>query len=154
MRRTLATTTLVLALAIPVWALPDSGDDAAAETTIRKSLADWVEASNRGDWAAAARIWAPDLIGWYPGYPDDSFQRETEFAKTPHPVTQTSELTIHEVIVSGPLAVVRDTWKFTDRSDKGPGKTTSVRSFEVWRKQPDGSWKIARWISSPEPAAR
>jgi hypothetical protein len=28
-----------------------------------------------------------------------------------------------------------------------------VRSFEVWRRQPDRAWKIARWISAPEPAA-
>jgi hypothetical protein len=25
-----------------------------------------------------------------------------------------------------------------------------VRSFEVWRRQPDRTWKIARWISAPE----
>jgi ketosteroid isomerase-like protein len=55
------------------------------------------------------------------------------------------------VIVSGRLAVVRDTWRFTTGSGAADSAVAVVRSFEVWRRLPDGAWKIARWISAPEP---
>jgi steroid delta-isomerase len=56
-----------------------------------------------------------------------------------------------EVMVSGDLAVVRDIWRMTRIA--GADTTVQViRSFEVWRRQPDGRWRIARWISAPEPA--
>jgi ketosteroid isomerase-like protein len=29
-----------------------------------------------------------------------------------------------------------------------------VRSYEVWKRQKNGEWKIARWISAPEPSVR
>jgi uncharacterized protein DUF4440 len=53
---------------------------AKAVGIIRATLAQWVEAANRQDWRAAAAIWAPDLIGWYPGQPDDTYAKELEQA--------------------------------------------------------------------------
>lgn len=53
--------------------------------------------------------------------------------------------------MEGSLAVVRDTWVFTMKTDSGDSKVTTVRGFEVWRRQPDNAWKISRWISAPEP---
>lgn len=61
------------------------------------------------------------------------------------------EVTVNEVIVSGPLAVVRDTWRFTTNAGTPDSTVAVVRSFEVWRRQSARSWKIARWISAPEP---
>jgi ketosteroid isomerase-like protein len=58
-------------------------------------------------------------------------------------------LTINEVIVDGSLAVVRDTWTQTTRQDSGPDKVATFRSYEVWRRQPNGTWKISRWIDGP-----
>ena len=124
-------------------------DSAASVRVIREALVQWVAAANRQDWQAAATIWAPDLIGWYPGQPDDTYAKELERAARlrPRPNPTHYEVTVNEVIVSGPLAVVRDTWRFTTDS-----MTTVVRGFEVWRRQPNHAWKIARWISAPEPA--
>lgn len=58
-------------------------DSATAASIIRATLAQWVEAANRQDWRAAAAIWAPDLIGWYPGQPDDTYAKELEQAAHP-----------------------------------------------------------------------
>lgn len=58
-------------------------DSAAAVRSIRSALADWVRAANREDWKAAARVWASDLIGWYPGQPDDTYAKEMENAAHP-----------------------------------------------------------------------
>jgi ketosteroid isomerase-like protein len=128
-----------------------TGEERNAESAIRKALASWVEAANRGDWKTALNVWAPDLIGWYPGAPDDTYAREAENAARSRPPRTRFELDIEEVIVSGTLAVVRDVWKLTSRRDAGEPTVETIRSFEVWRKQPDGAWRIARWISAPEP---
>jgi ketosteroid isomerase-like protein len=131
-----------------------SNDSSLAVRDIRAALARWVAAANRQDWRAAAEIWAPDLIGWYPGQPDDSYAKEMAQASHPRPGRKPTryEVTVNEVMVSGPMAVVRDTWRFTTGSGSPDSSVAVVRSFEVWRRQPDRAWKIARWISAPEPA--
>jgi ketosteroid isomerase-like protein len=124
--------------------------DAAAEKQIRAGLATWVEAANRGDYKAALVVWAPDLIGWAPEGADDTYEREAAGARRPVQQPNTTyALTINEVIVDGSLAVVRDTWTQTTRQDSGADKVSTFRSFEVWRRQPDRSWKISRWIDGP-----
>lgn len=143
---------LLLALALPIAApIPEDTGDGKAEREIRNSLTRWVQAANRGDWKEAVKVWAPDLIGWYPGMPDDTYAREIERAARGGAPRTKYELEIKEVMVSGQLAVVRDVWTFTTRQESGRDLTETVRSFEVWRRQPDGAWKICRWISAPEP---
>jgi len=130
-------------------------DNAAAEKQIRAALADWVEAANRGDYKTAAAVWAPDLIGWAPEGPDDTYEREAAYAKLPIKAPDTTyALTINEVIVDGSLAVVRDTWTQTTKQNAGADKVSTFRSYEVWRRQPDASWKISRWIDGPEMPAQ
>jgi ketosteroid isomerase-like protein len=131
-------------------------DSSTAVRAIRVALAAWMAAANRQDWRAAAEIWAPDLIGWYPGQPDDTYAKEMALAIHPRPGRKPTryEVTVNEVIVSGSWAVVRDTWRFTTGSGSADSSVAVVRSFEVWRRQPDRAWKIARWISAPEPAPR
>lgn len=141
----------------PATAPPAAADDAsaraaAAEAQIRASLADWVQAFNAGDYARAAKVWAPDLVGWYPGAPDDTYAKEQEGAqRPPDPAAPKIEfaLEIVDVTVSGDMAVVRDRWTetVTPRSG-GESKKQALRSFEVWRRQPDASWKISRWIDA------
>lgn len=110
-------------------------------------------AANRQDWQSAAKIWAPDLIGWYPGQPDDTYEKELAQAAHSRPGRKPTryEVTVEEVMVSKSLAVVRDRWRFITSSGSPDSTVDVVRSFEVWRRQPDGAWKIARWISAPEP---
>ena len=143
--RRIAASVLLATLSLPALA----ADNAAAERSIRAALAQWVEAANKGDYAAALFVWAPDLDGWPPSGPDDTYAREAEGAKgPPGPPGVTFALTINEVIVDGTLAVVRDTWTQTAHTPGGDSVST-FRSFEVWREQPDKSWKISRWIDGP-----
>lgn len=131
-------------------------DSAAAVRRIRAALAGWVDAANREDWKAAARVWAPDLIGWYPGQPDDTYAKELESAARPRagrPHTR-YEVNVVEVMVSGGMAVVRDIWRLTTAAGTPDSAISVVRSYEVWKRQNDGDWRIARWISAPEPAAK
>jgi ketosteroid isomerase-like protein len=130
--------------AAPTPALTQAQQD---EATIRQSLADWVQAFNSGDYAKAAQVWAPDMQGWGEDG-EDSYQREMDSARKTPKVGNPQykyQLRIDEVMVTGDMAVVRDTW-----TGIGPaGNARSFRSFEVWRRQPDQSWKISRWIDGP-----
>jgi steroid delta-isomerase len=146
-----ARTTEIFVLAAAIFAVGAAARAGPSEdeARIRASLAGWVKAFNAGDLKAAAEVWAPDLVGWPPEGPDDTYAREREFAAkgAGRPPTVTYALEINEVLVSGDLAVVRDTWTETSRAE--PSKSRTFRSFEVWRRQRDGSWKIVRWIDGP-----
>jgi ketosteroid isomerase-like protein len=130
----------------------DSGD---AEHQIRKALADWTDAANRRDSAKTRDVWAPGVVGWFPDAPLFKDEEAGRVAGAPvgsgRPYSSFA-LTIDEVLVSGELAVVRDIWRET-RHFPGAAATAAreIRSFEVWKPQPDGHWRIVRWISSPEP---
>jgi ketosteroid isomerase-like protein len=117
------------------------------EAAIRARLAQWVQQYNAGDYAGAASIWAPGLVG-VPGggSPDVTYDREQANARLASGApSEKYELQIDEVIVVSDLAVVRDTWRAV-----GPGTKATFRSQEVWERQPDGQWKISRWIDAPK----
>src|SRR5579859_4796946 len=83
------------------------------EARIRARLAQWVEQYNSGDYAGAATIWAPGMVGVAGGgIPDDTFDKEQAAArKLTGAPSEKYELQVDEVIVSNDLAVVRDTWR-------------------------------------------
>jgi steroid delta-isomerase len=149
--------TIVLLLVCGIGAAPlrAGSAEAAAESTIRAKLAAWETAYNSGDRKTAFAIWAPDLVGWYPGIPDVTWQQEKDALDRPAPAAPQSRLHVQivEVIVSGGLAVVRDIWTETPPAGSA-APATRIASFEVWRRQPDGDWKIARWISAPQPVKK
>ncbi|HSN17876.1 MAG TPA: nuclear transport factor 2 family protein [Gammaproteobacteria bacterium] len=114
------------------------------EAVIRQTLADWLKAFNSGDYAKAAEVWAPDMRGWGDGG-ENSYQQEMASARQRPKVANPQvhyALRIDEVMVEGDMAVVHDTW--TEISPTGKART--FPSFEVWRRQPDRTWKISRWL--------
>jgi len=128
--------------------------DKRAEDQIRKALADWVAATNRRDEAAADTIWGPNVVGWFPAAPE--FNRSAAFAAARLPGKKdgsysTFELKIDEVAVSGSIAAVYDIWTETKHFNGSSVKVKRlIRGNELWRVQPDGKWKIVRWVSAPE----
>ena len=153
--RTIALSNLLSVLAVTATA-QQSPDSAQAVRSIRAALANWVQSANKEDWKAASRVWAPDLIGWYPGQADDTYAKEMASAAHPRPGRARTryEVNVVEVMVSGGLAVVRDIWRFTTKPGTPDSSISMVRSYEVWKRQENGQWKIARWISAPEPPNR
>jgi ketosteroid isomerase-like protein len=139
----------------PAVASAAATDSKRVEAAIREALDRWVKAFNSRDTAGVMAVWAPDLIGWYPGAPDITYADtragfEREFADPGS--RSTYSLLVEEVQVSGDMAVVRDRWTETDTRPGSQEVTiTKLKSFEIWRRQPDGVWKITRWISAPEP---
>jgi len=141
-----------------------AGTKQESERAIRAALERWVEDVNAGRLVKSNDIWASDIVGWYPGQPDFTYEQvQKAIAKGDPPppaagAKRRAQMRLHvdEVIVQGPLAIVRDTWGRC-KLDPSSGKWNLgdvLRGFEVWRRGQDG-WKIARWISAPEdkPAA-
>jgi ketosteroid isomerase-like protein len=133
-------------------AIAERGSAANDQQAIRDRLRDWVIATNAGDHARANDIWEADVQGWFPQDAAYTPAAAAAAAGADASITgrSTYEVTIDEVLVSGDLAVVRDTWRETRRFNGGSSATRTIRSFEVWRRQPDGAWRIARWISAPD----
>jgi ketosteroid isomerase-like protein len=146
------TIALLVVLGVGAAPLRAGSAESAVESTIRAKLAAWETAYNAGDRKTTFAIWAPDLVGWYPGTPDITWQQEKDALDRPAPAAPQSRLHVQivEVIVSGDLAVVRDIWTETPPAGSA-APATRIPSFEVWRRQPGGEWKIARWISAPRP---
>ena len=128
---------------------------APVEKQIRQSLADWMEATNQRQYDKANDVWAPGVVGWFPEarvFGMDEAYRVAGVPRGSEKPYSTFELTIEEMLIGSELAVVRDIWHETIHF---PGNAATVvrpiRSFEVWKPQPDGKWRIVRWISAPEP---
>ena len=128
-------------------------DSASAAMAIRARLAQWVAQVNSGD-PASGTIWAAPVAGWFPRGPEFSDSAAYATAGLNPSVgaaTVTYAITVDEVAVSSRLAAVHDIWKEVRHF---PGTTVTVsrqiRGSELWRCQPDGAWRIARWVSAPE----
>lgn len=142
---------LLAALGTPASAQPAD----AADTAIRTALAQWTRDFNARDASRICDLFAKDLRYDYRGFPERDYEtlcgllhksladRTKQFAYS---------LDIREIIVSGDLAVVRLTWTLEVTI---PGAATAVASKEpgldVFRRQPDGSWKIIRYIAYEVP---
>jgi steroid delta-isomerase len=125
------------------------------EAAIRDALAKWTADFNARDAARICDLFAPNLVYDYRGFPERNHadlcgllrrslaDRTRQF---------TYVLDIKEIIVSGDLAVVRLVWTLRTTL---PGAPTVVESREpgldVFRRQPDGGWKIVRYIAYEAP---
>ncbi len=125
----------------------DRNNTTADVTAIKVALYRWQEAFNRGDHKSTLEIWAPgDVVVSYPGRPDRTYRDIVASAETHDPNTEeTTFVDIEEVIVSGDLAFVRDTWRHTVRQKQsGSTRQLRLRSIEIWRKLPQAGWRVTR----------
>lgn len=160
LRRSMALAVLcaTFALAAPLTAQRGgtcTADTARSDSVIRRRLADWVAATNRGDRTTAREIWVPGFVGWFPTAP--MFGDSAAFAAAglrfdrTAAVAATFELTIAQVDVGGSMAAVHDIWMETRTLPGGNRVRREIRGSELWRCMADGQWRIARYVSAPEP---
>lgn len=129
-------------------------DSAAAAGAVRARLAAWVRQANASDRESMRDVWAPGLIGWFPRAALFSDSAAFAVARVPPPtsdVRTSFELVIDDVVVGGSIVAVHDIW--TETRVLAPGKVVrrQIRGSELWRCQPDGRWRIVRYVSAPEP---
>jgi steroid delta-isomerase len=139
----------LLALSLLPWSAPADADD--AETAVRAALTRWTEAFNSRDADGVCDLFAPDLRSSYRGGPDRDHAELC--AQLRRIVTDPDrqfryQADIKEVVTSGELAVVRLDWDFEVRDRQGELLDRGIDvGMDVFRRQPDGQWRIARFVA-------
>jgi steroid delta-isomerase len=139
-------------------ALIDRADAAAQDTTvaqqqIREALESWRGAFNAGDASRVCDLFADDLISNYQGQPERNYESlcallRRSLQDTERSFSYTSD--IEEILVSGDLAVVRLIWTLqVTRRDGGDKHSGEEPGMDVFRLQPDGHWRIIRYLAYP-----
>jgi len=132
----------------------DAAAEDSAEAAIRSALGQWTQDFNAGNAEKACALFAQDLRYDFRGYPErdyrdicDRMQRSLG-DKTK---TYSYDLDVREIIVSGDIAVVRLIWKLTVTLRNGQQVVSTEPGMDVLRKEPDGAWKIIRYIAYEVP---
>ena len=128
--------------------------DDSAEVAIRSALAQWTQDFNNRNAEKACLLFAQDLRYDFRGYPErdyrdicDRMQRSLGDASK----TYSYDFDVREIIVSGDIAVVRLVWRLTVTFPDGQQVVSVEPGMDVFRKQPDGAWKIIRYIAYEAP---
>lgn len=126
----------------------------SAEVAIRSALAQWTQDFNNRNAERACSLFAQDLRYDFRGYPErdyrdicDRMQRSLGDASK----TYSYDLDVREIIVSGDIAVVRLVWRLTVTLPNGQQVVSVEPGMDVFRKEPDGAWKIIRYIAYEAP---
>jgi steroid delta-isomerase len=134
---------------------PASAQLADAKSAIRATLGQWTSDFNARDPSRICDLFAKDLRYDFRGLPERDYDAlcgslHKALADPTKQLVYSHE--IREIIVSGDLAVVRLIWTVKMLL---PGATNAVETKEpgldVFRRQPDGSWKIIRYIAYEAP---
>jgi steroid delta-isomerase len=122
-----------------------------AETAIRDTLMNWTRQFNAAAVGKICDLFAPDLRYDYRGHPERGFEdvcallRRSLNDRTQH---YSYSLEVKEIIVFGDMAVVRLIWTLTVKPiDAGHETVSQEPGMDIFRKHPDGSWKIIRYIA-------
>ena len=154
--RAIAAAMLATSLLSPyAWAADD--DSAAAQNQIRIALEKFKLDFNAGDASQVCALFAPDLISDFRGQPEDSYNSlcaNMQMALKDPAKTYHYDLEIKEILVSGDLAVVRLVWTLkVHPKNGGPDATTREPGMDIFRRQPDGTWKISRYMAYESPSS-
>jgi ketosteroid isomerase-like protein len=122
-----------------------------AEAAIRDALMNWTTHFNTGAMGEICGLFAPELRYDYRGHPERGFEEICGLLQrslNDRTKTYFYSLQIKEIIVSGDLAVVRLVWTLKVIPVGSTDETISEEpGMDIFRKQPDGSWKIIRYIA-------
>ena len=152
-RRCLAILAIVCALD-GGWSSARAQSAAQSESAIRAALAQWTSDFNARDASRICDLFAPDLVYDYRGFPERDYSTLCGLLRRSlaDPArTFSYALDIKEIIVSGDMAVVRLVWTLTVASAGSKPEQSREPGLDVFRRQPDGSWKIARYIAYAAP---
>ncbi|MFG1348412.1 YybH family protein [Xanthobacter autotrophicus] len=149
----LASVALALPLSLGAAAAGEAAraSDAAA---IRARLTGWAEAFNAGDATRACDLFAADLqsdVETAAAGDKASVCARLNAALAKPDRRLTYAVAIHDILVSGDMAAVRLTWTSTlsapDNSGPDKGESWAEQGLDVFRRDPDGVWRIVRYMA-------
>ncbi|MGO8802193.1 YybH family protein [Candidatus Binatus sp.] len=126
----------------------------AAQDQIRAELEKWTRDFNSGAASEVCSLFAPDLISNFRGEPEDTYNSlcaNLQMALADPAKAYHYDLEIKEIIVSGDVGVVRLVWTLKVRPKNGSEQTKREPGLDIFRRQPDGSWKISRYMAYEAP---
>ena len=141
---------LLLLVAAPATAAAaESADDA-----IRATLVQWTRDFNAGSADKVCALFSPELRYDFRGYPERDY--DDVCARLKRSLSDKSKryvygLDIREIIPAGDLAIVRLTWTLTVALPNGQSVSSVEPGMDIFRKSPDGQWKIIRYLAYEAP---
>jgi steroid delta-isomerase len=150
LRRLIVATILLGAFGPPTSAQSSATDEAA----IRAALTQWTDDFNAGNTAAVCDLFAPGLRYDYRGFPERGYQDICDGLRgslTDQTTRYHYSLAVKDIVVSSDLAAVRLTWTLQVTKPGAPPQISQEPGIDIFRKQPDGAWKIVRFIAYEEP---
>lgn len=158
MRRFLSCLAVALALTSPLAAAdptPAPADEALA--AVRRAIdagnARWSEGWRTGDAAMVASIFAPDGVqlsgsGKVVKGPQQIAERQKAAMAGADPGVKVTVTTLN-VWLDGDTAYETGTYKY-EYTEKGKPGVDQGRYVTTWKRQPDGSWKLAMDLGLPQ----
>ena len=125
-----------------------AADDAAAEITA--ALAQWTDDFNAGRTDKVCDLFAADVRADVRGAPERDHAAICDLLvsslkdETKH---YSYAMDIKEVLVFGDVAVVRLVWTLTIKLGNGASVELVEPGMDIFKKQPDGSWQIIRYMA-------
>jgi uncharacterized protein (TIGR02246 family) len=144
-------------LLVGYWAV--AGLPAMADTdpkkAIRDALTKWTADFNSRDATSICDLFAPDLRYDFRGSPERDYNAMCSLlhrALGDQSKKITYSFDIKEIIVSGDMAIVRLVWT-SKVSQAGSSQVTETKEpgLDVFRRQPDGTWRIVRYMAYEAP---
>jgi uncharacterized protein (TIGR02246 family) len=143
-------TTLVAIAAGAAAMTPAYADPAADKTAIMQRFERWTAAFNARDPTGVCDLFAPDLLYSIPevlqGTRETMCKNLAKLVARPDIRLRYDSPDVHEILVAGDVAVVRLAWTLTVEVN-GAKDTTTEEGMDIFRRQSDGRWSIARFIA-------
>ena len=120
---------------------------AADEAAIRAASAAWSAATEAKDVVKSLSFYAPDAVAFDDGGPMETDQ--TQFRAGMQKLVDAKDTTIAwkttkiEVARSGDIAYEYGAYHLDTKQKNGTVKTQHGKYVLIWKKQPDGNWKVA-----------
>lgn len=155
MRAKLYLTSTVFAVALVLSAGVDVRSVRAdgAENEIESALRKWKDDFNGKNADGICDLFAPDLIANYGDFPQISYEsicKQLKSSLTNPDLNFHYDLGITEIVVSGDTGIVRLIWDLTITDAEGKVvERTKDRGMDIFGRQPDGTWKISRYLAYP-----
>jgi uncharacterized protein (TIGR02246 family) len=152
--RQLAARSIIAVAAVTAPLDPSGGAQSteAAETEIRTAIEDWRSAFNARDEDRVCALFAPDLIANYQGESERDYSSLCEMLRAAlrdPDITYRYSVEIKEIVVYGETAVARLVWALEIQKAGTPKQTIEEPAVDMFHRQPDGSWKISRYLAYP-----